>query len=584
MQSSSITLLFNIYRAPNQHIKSYSCEIGANIYMKRWTALIVLLVGSFYIAYLANNGSTPDVVAILPPFIAIAAAFILRQVIVALFLGIWFGAWVIAGKGFIGLFQGLIDVPQKYAFNAINDTNHILIILITLFISGMVGVISSNGGLIGLVEYIKHRANSRKSVQLSTVIMGFTLFFDDYANTLIVGNTMRSLTDKVNISREKLAYLVDATAAPLASIALISLWIGYEVGLIATSIENIDGLNEPYILFLNSIAYSFYPLLTLIFVIFIAYSGKDFGPMLTAEKRANSGKFSENTQNFANMQPVVQQSSSLNALLPIFTLIATVILGILFTGEGDTIPEILASANSFVALLLGGFLGSVVAIIMTVVQRHQSLEDTITSWVNGLDRVTSALVILVLSWSLAEITTELETANYLATMLANGIYPSLFPAVIFLIAGVISLGTGTSWGTMGILMPLAIPVSWSLVSGSDGSVNPADMHIIYSSISCVLAGSVWGDHCSPISDTTILSSMASQCNHIEHVRTQMPYALVVGAIALIGTLATGFGLSWWAVLTVATALLWFGLNRFGQSSETSSATDPTAFPINSKQR
>ncbi|QFU24165.1 Na+/H+ antiporter NhaC family protein [Shewanella eurypsychrophilus] len=554
--------------------------------MKRWISLIVLLVSSFFIVYFTDDSSvlgTPNIISILPPLIAISAAFILRQVIIALFLGIWFGAWVIAGKGLNGLFKGLLDVPQKYALNVINDTDHISIILITLFIGGMVGVISTNGGLLGLVEQIKRWANSRKSVQLSTVFMGFVIFFDDYANTLIIGNTMRSLTDKVNISREKLAYLVDATAAPLASIALISLWIGYEVGLIGTAIESIDGLSEPYVIFLNSIAYSFYPVLTLIFVIFIAYTGKDFGPMLTAEKRAFSGKLSANASGTLVEKSNVQQSSCLNALLPIITLIATVIFGILLTGQGNTITEILGSADSLVALLFGGFLGSIVAIIMTVAQNIQSLENTINSWTNGLSRVTSALVILVLSWALAEITKELNTANYLATIIGDGIYPALFPAVIFLLAGVISLGTGTSWGTMGILMPLVVPVSWSLVSTSNGFVNPSDMHIIYSSISCVLAGAVWGDHCSPISDTTILSSMASQCNHIEHVRTQMPYALVVGVIALLGTIATGFGLSWWSVFITATVLLWFGLNQFGQSCQKSPASEAPALSVDIRQ-
>lgn len=547
--------------------------------MKRWLAIIVLLVVSFFITHLADDSSvsgTPNVVSILPPLIAISAAFIIRQVIIALFLGIWFGAWAIAGKDFSALFIGLLDAPQKYALNAMNNTDHISIILITLFISGMVGVLSANGGLIGVIEHIKRWANNRKSVQLSTVFMGFVIFFDDYSNTLIVGNTMRSLTDKVNISREKLAYLVDATAAPLASIALISLWIGYEVGLIESAIENIDGLTEPYVIFLNSIAYSFYPVLTLIFVLFIAYTGKDFGPMLAAEKRAISGQPSVNAPESFVVPPESRQSSCLNAVLPIFTLIGTVIIGILLTGKGSSFTEILGSANSLLSLLFGGFLASIVAIIMTVSQRIMSLEDTINAWTNGLSSVTSALVILVLSWSLAEITKELNTANYLATIIGDGIYPAIFPAIVFLLAGIISVGTGTSWGTMGILMPLVVPVSWSLVSTNNGFVAPADMHIIYSSISCVLAGAVWGDHCSPISDTTILSSMASQCNHVEHVRTQMPYALVVGGTALLGTLATGLGLSWWIVFITTTALLWFGLNRFGKSCQLSTFPEALA--------
>ena len=474
--------------------------------IKRWVSIIVLFVVSFAITHLTNDGSplgSASFTSVLPPLIAISAAFILRQVIIALFLGVWFGAWVIAGKDFTALFKGLVDVPQKYALNVMNDTDHISIILITLFISGMVGVISSNGGLFGLIEHIKRWADNRKSVQISTVFMGFVIFFDDYANTLIVGNTMRTLTDKVKISREKLAYLVDATAAPLASIALISLWIGYEVGLIETAIDSIDGLNEPYVIFLHSIAYSFYPILTLLFVIFIAFTGKDFGPMLTAERRSVSGKPAINAPASLEVSSYNQQSSWLNAVLPILTLIITVIVGILITGQGNTFTEILGSANSLVALLFGGFLGSIVAIIMTIAQKILSIEESINAWTNGLSNVTSALVILVLSWALAEITKELNTASYLATIIGDGIHPALFPAVVFLLAGIISLGTGTSWGTMGILMPLVVPVSWSLVSNNSAVVDPMDMHIIYSSISCVLAGAVWGDHCSPTSDTTI---------------------------------------------------------------------------------
>jgi len=548
-------------------------QVGVKVGIKRGLSIIVLFIAAFAITFFVDNSSSlgsASVISVLPPLIAISAAFILRQVIIALFLGIWFGSWLIAGKDFVALFTGLVDVPQKYALTVMNDSGHISIIFITLFISGMVGVISSNGGLIGLIEYIKRWANNRKSVQLSTVFMGFIIFFDDYANTLIVGNTMRTLTDKVKISREKLAYLVDATAAPLASIALISIWIGYEVGLIETAIEGIDGLSEPYIIFLHSIAYSFYPVLTLFFVVFIAVTGKDFGPMLRAEQRAISGESDLNAPPSLDTLPENRQSSWLNAMLPILTLIITVIIGIWLTGQGNTFVEILGSANSLLALTLGGFLGSILAIIMTISQKILSIEDTINAWTNGLSSVTSALVILVLSWALAEITKELNTASYLASIIGDGIYPAIFPAVVFILAGFISLGTGTSWGTMGILMPLVVPVSWSLVSTHNGLVEPADMHIIYSAISCVLAGAVWGDHCSPTSDTTILASMASQCNHIEHVRTQMPYALVVGVTAILGTLATGFGLSWWLVFIISISLLWFGLNQLGQSSKLAS--------------
>jgi len=536
---------------------------------KHWSAIMILLTLSFLITLLDNNfdQTLPSIVSILPPLIAIASAFILRQVIVALFLGIWFGAWAIAGRSLESTVIGLLDIPQKYTLTVMTKTENIAIILITLLISGMVGVISSNGGMVGLLEHIVKWAKNRKRVQLSTIFMGLIIFFDDYSNTLIVGNTMRPITDKVKISREKLAYLVDSTAAPIASVALVSLWIGYQVGLIETAISNIASLHEPYIIFLNSLAYSFYPILTLCFVFFVVLTGKDFGPMLTAEKRAITGDIAGRAPK-TNNNTTIKRSSALNALIPILMLIITVILGILITGEGNTIREILGSANSITALLLAGFIASIIAIVMTQVQKLQSLEETIKAWTDGLSTVTTALVILVLSWVLAEITKELHTADYLVSIISDSIYPAIFPALIFILAGVISLGTGTSWGTMGILMPIVIPLSYGLISNEAGNVNPEDMHIIYSSISCVLAGSVWGDHCSPISDTTILSSMASQCNHVDHVRTQMPYALTVGAVSvIIGTLATGFGMPWWFVFIFAIAILWFGLNKFGQLSQ-----------------
>lgn len=534
---------------------------------KRWIAMVVLFVISIFITLNNTTQTVPTMVTTLPPFIAIVAAFILRQVIISLFIGIWFGAWILAGENFNAVFIGLLDVVQKYTQKVMLDAEHISIILITLFISGMVGVISSNGGMLGLLTHIIRWAKNKKRIQLSTIFMGLIIFFDDYANTLIVGNTMRPVTDKGKISREKLAYLVDSTAAPIASIALVSLWIGYQVGLIDTAIESINGLNEPYIIFLHSLSYSFYPILTLIFIFFVVLSGKDFGPMLIAEQKAAKGEFSSNDITQSESNEATLRSSSLNALIPIATLIGSVIVGILLTGEGDSLREILGSANALGALLIGGFLGSLVAILMTIFQKLQSLEVVMSSWTDGMSKVITALVILVLSWALAEITKELGTADYLVSAIGNGINPAIFPALVFILSGVISLGTGTSWGTMGILIPMVIPISWGLVSNNLGIVNPGDMHIIYSSISCVLAGAVWGDHCSPISDTTILSSMASHCNHVDHVRTQMPYALTVGATAIIiCTIPSGFGIPWWSTFFVAIVLLWFGLNKFGTLS------------------
>lgn len=395
--------------------------------------------------------------------------------------------------------------------------------------------------------------------------MGFVIFFDDYSNTLVVGNTMRPITDRMKISREKLAYIVDSTAAPIASIALISLWVGFQVGLIGSATEGIDGLQEPYLIFINSLAYSYYPILALLFVFMVAITGRDFGPMYTAEQRAADGDVAGNAPSTPVELGDKVTSSAANALIPIISLIFTVMVGIYVTGEGNSIQEILGSSDSLLALLIAGFFGSFVAITMTVIQGILTLEQVIKAWVAGLCTVVTAIVILVLSWSIAEVTKEMNTAGYLTTLISDALPAAILPAIIFILSSLIALGTGTSWGTMAILMPIVIPLSWSLISAADGSVNPDDLHIVYSSISCVLAGAVWGDHCSPISDTTILSSMASQCNHVDHVRTQMPYALTVGGAAIfLGTVPAGLGVPWWMGLSFAAVSLWFVLKRFGR--------------------
>jgi len=542
---------------------------------KHWISILIILLASAVISFYAGDvgkGGT-NIVSILPPIIAIASAFILRQVIIALFAGIWFGAWALAGRGLDGIYLGLLDIPNKYTVNVMMDEDHIMIILMTLFISGMVGVISANGGMQGLVKYIVTWAKTRKLVQQSTALLGLVIFFDDYANTLVVGNTMRPISDNAKISREKLAYLVDSTSAPVATVALISSWVGFQVGLIKSSIESIDALSHPYSLFLNSLAYSFYPVLALIFVFYICSTNRDFGPMLTAERRAFNGDVAGRAPPILEMEDSAS-SGAINAVLPILTLLFSVIGGLYFTGTGDSIQQILATANSFVALVVAGFLGSIVAISLTLYQRILTLDKVMEAWVDGLSSITTAMVILTLSWVLASITLELHTADYLVAMIGDGIPPALLPAIIFSLAGIIALGTGTSWGTMGILIPLAVPLSWAMIGGNDGTVNPADMHIVYSSISAVLAGAVFGDHCSPISDTTILSSMASHCNHVDHVRTQMPYALTVGAVAIfIGTIPAGLGAPWWSCFIIGAIVLWVILKRFGEPCEAAEAAE-----------
>ncbi len=507
----------------------------------------------------------PSILSIVPPLIAIVSAFVIREVITSLFLGIWSGAWIINGQDFQALGTSLLDIPTKYALTAMNKSDNILIILITVFIGGMAAVISANGGMNGLVKWISQWATNRKKGQLSTTLVGFIIFFDDYTNLLITGNTMRPLTDKLRISREKLAYIVDSTSAPLAAISGISLWVGFQVALIKTSIESIPELENPFLLYLNSIAYSFYPILALIFVFLVIFLQKDFGPMLKAEQIALKRPIkplSESNQKTA---------SSLFALVPISVFIFSVLIGIYLTGEGNTVREILETANSFKALLIGCFLASITAITMSILGRLLTFKDAIDSWSKGVNSVIGAVIILVLSWSLAQITQELQTSTYLVSTLGAVIPTVLFPAAVFIIAALIALGTGSAWGTMAILMPLVVPLCWTVIGG-----DVTQMNILYATLASVIAGAVWGDHCSPISDTTILASVACKCSHIEHVRTQMPYAILVAIVALIFCLIpVGFGVPQWLCLIFGATVLFAVLTVIGKKSNEELLPDET---------
>ena len=518
----------------------------------------------------------PGWISILPPVLAIAVALLFKQVIPALFLGIWVGAWATLGLTLQGLWVGLLETFQVYVLGALANPDHAAIILFSLMIGGMVGIVSRNGGMQGVVNHIVRWAKTARDGQLAAGLLGLAIFFDDYANTLVVGNTMRPVTDKLRISREKLAYIVDSTAAPVACLAFVTTWIGYEVGLIGTAVAGIEGFNESaYSIFLQSILYSFYPIFAIFFVFNVAWSPKEFGPMLAAERRARrTGQvLSEGAQvdaaavaddggELAAKKNVPHRS--VNAIVPVLVLVVAVLAGLYATGEGDSLRDIIGSADSYRSLMWASLLSVIVAAALSIGQRILSLNETIDAWYAGLKAMLYAMIILVLAWGLSDITTVLHTADYLVSILGESLPPGVIPAIIFVIAAATAFATGTSWGTMGILMPLVIPLAWAVLE-INGMADPEHYYLIYSSVSCVLAGAVWGDHCSPISDTTILSSMASGCDHIEHVRTQLPYALVVGVVGiLVGTLPTGFGFPWWMSMLIGAAILFVGLRVFGK--------------------
>ncbi len=504
---------------------------------------------------LANAGW----ISVLPPLMAIFLALWLKRVIPALFAGIWIGAWAINGGSLLALWTGLLDSFQKYILNALADSDHAAIVLFSMMIGGMVGIISRNGGMQGIVNHITRWADSAHHATIATYAMGMAIFFDDYANTLVVGNTMRPVTDRLKVSRAKLAYIVDSTAAPVAALAIVTTWIGAEVGYIGDAISQAGIVSESaYIVFLRTIPYSFYPLLTLLFVGLIAFGRRDFGPMLHAERAALSQNNDSHTEviNADLIEPIANKKHHpVNAILPVCVLVFSLIGGLFATGEGDSFKEIIGSSDSYKALMWASLLAVMTAALLSIAQRILTLEQVIESWLSGARVMLLGMIILLLAWALGKTTEALGTADFLVSMLGDNFPHWLLPTLVFILSGATAFATGSSWGTMGILMPLVVPLSFAILQ-VNGIEMPLGSPIFSATIAGVLGGAVWGDHCSPISDTTIMSSMATGCDHIEHVHTQLPYALAVGATAiLVGTLPAGFGIPWWISLIMGTVVL-----------------------------
>jgi Na+/H+ antiporter NhaC len=520
-------------------------------------------------------------VAILPPVLTIAVALITKRVVPAIFVGIWMGAWAINDFGVLGLWVGLLDTFQVFVANALSNPDHTAIVLFSMMVGGMVGIISRNGGMQGIVNHIVKWADSARHACLATASLGCAIFFDDYANTLVVGNTMRPVTDSMRVSRAKLAYIVDSTAAPVACIAVVTTWIGYEIGLIGDSISKMPGLDaEAYLLFLNTLPYSFYPIMAIAFVFMVSSSGRDFGPMHKAELMAqehgsdHSTLSRESNQETDDLKSVKgKPQRAFNAYIPVAVMVFGMLIGLYVTGKQavvdiaePTLQDIIGNADSYTALMWSSLASMMAAALLTLGQRIMGLEEVVNAWFHGVRAMLMAMIILILAWSLGEVTDILKTADFLVSILGDSLPVFILPAMVFILAAATAFATGSSWGAMGILFPLAMPLTWAVMV-SQGQAGPEHMHILYSAVSAILAGAVWGDHCSPISDTTILSSLASGCDHIEHVRTQLPYAMTVGGIAILfGSIMTALGSPWWLGMSLGLIILWLILRFIGKPS------------------
>lgn len=521
-----------------------------------------------------DNAAKFGLLTILPPLVAIALAFITKNVVISLFLGTLSGCFLlqISGNNIIyAIVNSFLDFVQR-ALNSLADPWNAGIVLQVMVIGGVISLVSKMGGAKAIAEALAKRAKTPRSAQLITWLLGILVFFDDYANSLIVGPIMKPVADKMKISREKLSFIIDATAAPIAGIMIISTWIGLEVGLIKDGFESIGQSADAFGVFLNTIPYRFYNILILVFVVATSYFLRDFGPMRKAEIKARKGQISETNKEIAldkaaedEMAPKEGVKLSIwNAIIPIGALMISALISFYYSGYTSimggedaalqaimtnspmsftAIREAFSASDASVALFQSALFASIVAIAMGVGKKIFTFSEAVDVWVDGMKGLIITGVILILAWSLSSVIKELGTAAFLVQMLSNSVPKFLLPSIIFILGAVISFATGTAYGTMGILMPLAIPLSYS--------ISP-DFGYVVISTSAVLTGAIFGDHCSPISDTTIMSSMGAGCHHIDHVKTQMPYALTVAAITVIcGYIPAGLGISVWIVLPIA---------------------------------
>jgi Na+/H+ antiporter NhaC len=531
----------------------------------------------------------PGVLTVLPPVLAIVMALIFRQVVIALFAGIWLGAFFVKDFQVLRSFYYVVDHYVIDSLTGASGPDHVSIAIFTLLLGGMVGVFSRIGGTQGVVEKISRIATTPKRGQVATWLMGIAIFFDDYTNSLIVGNTMRPITDRLKISREKLAYIVDSTAAPVACIGVITSWIGFEISLIKDAFDVVGLERNPFTTFVASIQYAYYPIMTLVFGLLVASTTRDFGPMLGAERRARTRGLllAEKAVPLSNIDTEItfgggQAARWYNAAIPVLVVVFGTFVGLIITGRAALIESgatefglmnTIRHSNSFVALLWSSLSGCLIAILLGVTQRLVSITEAINAWVAGVKSMMMAMVILLLAWCIGSVCGDLQTADYLVGKVSGLLSPSLLPVIIFITAAAISFSTGTSWGTMTILTPITIPlvVKVTEINAVSGGSFEA---ILLSSISSILAGSVFGDHCSPISDTTIMSSMASASDHIDHVRTQLPYAVTVAIIAMVfGYLPAGFNIPFALELVLCAAAVVGVIMIFGKREASYVTTD-----------
>lgn len=478
--------------------------------------------------------------ALVPPIVAIVLSLITKEVYSSLFIGILVGGLFYSGFSF--------EMTLTHIFNdgfvaVLSDSYNVGILIFLVILGAMVSLMNRAGGSAAFGHFAKEKIKSRAGAQLATVALGVLIFIDDYFNCLTVGSVMKPVTDEHKVSRAKLAYLIDATAAPVCIIAPISSWAAAVSGFV----EGEDGFS----IFIRAIPYNFYAILTIVMMIALVLMNVDFGPMKTHEDNALKGDLfstgkNETSQDSESVNP---KGKVIDLLIPIITLIICCVIGMIYTGgffDGAGFVEAFSNSDASVGLALGSICAMLITIIIYLIRRVLSFKDCMNCLPDGFKAMVPAILILTFAWTLKAMTDSLGAAVFVADAVQKsaGSLMNFLPAIIFLVACFLAFSTGTSWGTFGILIPIVVNVFMNS--------NPQLMII---SISACMAGAVCGDHCSPISDTTIMASAGAQCDHVNHVSTQLPYVIVVAAISFITYIVAGFAQSAWISLPVGIILL-----------------------------
>ncbi len=479
--------------------------------------------------------------ALVPPIVAIGLALLTKEVYSSLFVGILMGGILYSGLNFE---MTIVHIFEDGIIGVLSDSYNVGILVFLVILGAMVSLMNKAGGSAAFGQFAAGKIHSRVGAQLATVLLGVLIFIDDYFNCLTVGSVMRPVTDKFNVSRAKLAYLIDATAAPVCIIAPISSWAAAVTGFV----EGEDGFS----IFIRAIPYNFYALLTIVMMVGMVVMRVEFGSMKTHEKNAVKGDLYTTPgrpYDYAKDEHVAARGKVMDLLIPIVSLIICCVIGMLYTGgffSGTDFVTAFSESDASLGLTLGSFFGLIITIGLYQIRRVLSFSDCMACIPEGFKAMVPAILILTFAWTLKAMTDSLGADVYVASLVASSAkgFLNFLPAIIFVVGCLLAFATGTSWGTFGILIPIVVAVF--------ENSNPQLMII---SISACMAGAVCGDHCSPISDTTIMASAGAQCEHVNHVMTQLPYAATAALISFVTYIVAGFVQTAWISLAVGIILM-----------------------------